>query len=239
MKFFENIAILFFDILDKYFHQRKILFFLKKNMSEVKIYIDIGSHKGSYTDLIQKNFDLEKAIMFEPQKKIYEFIKKKYSKNKKIKIYNCAISNFEKKQALYINKHDLTTSLTKINTNNKYLNLKAKLFGGTINEMILRKNMIKTLRLDKIIHKNKVKFIDLMKIDTEGHELQVLKGAGSILKLNTKFILIEFHNSNIFENYDAKKIDKYLTKNNFILKKTFKFPFTTWEDRIYRNTRVN
>ena len=67
----------------------------------------------------RKNFDLEKAIMFEPQKKIYEFIKKKYSKNKKIKIYNCAISNFEKKQALYINKHDLTTSLTKINTNNK------------------------------------------------------------------------------------------------------------------------
>ena len=30
--------------------------------------------------------------------------------------------------------------------------------------------------------KNNVKKIDLLKIDTEGHELQVLKGAGSFKK---------------------------------------------------------
>ena len=68
MKFLEKIAILFFDLIDKFFHQKKILNQLKKNISNMDIYIDVGSHKGSYVDLIYKNFNLKKILMFEPQK---------------------------------------------------------------------------------------------------------------------------------------------------------------------------
>lgn len=239
MKFFEKIAILFFDLIDKFFHQKKILTQLKKNISNIEIYIDVGSHKGSYVDLIMNNFNLKKILMFEPQTNIFKFIKKKYFKDKYIKIYNCALSDKEKKQTLYINKHDLTTSLTQINKKNNYLNLKATLFGGTINDMILDEKNIKTFRLDKMIKTNNIAKIDLLKIDTEGHELQVLKGTGSFLKSKVNFILIEFHNSNIFQNYDKNKIHKYLTNNNFKLKNTFKFPFTTWEDRIYQNKMID
>ena len=39
--------------------------------------------------------------------------------------------------------------------------------------MILSKNKVKTVKLEKLIKKNKIKKIDLLKIDTEGHELQV------------------------------------------------------------------
>jgi len=56
MKFFEKIAILFFDIIDKYFHQKEILKYLKENLKEIEIFFDIGSHKGLYTDLIINNF---------------------------------------------------------------------------------------------------------------------------------------------------------------------------------------
>jgi FkbM family methyltransferase len=239
MKYLEKIAILFFDIIDKYFHQKNILKFLKKNLKSVEIFFDIGSHKGSYTDLIIRNFETNKIIMIEPQRNIYKIIKKKYKKNKKIIIYNAAISDKNNKQILYINKHDLTSSLTQIDKKNRYLNLKAKLFGGSINEMILKKYSVKSYKLLEIIKKNKTKQIDLLKIDTEGHELQVLKGIGTYMKKKIGYILIEFHNSDIFLNYDAKKIHNHLKKNNFILKKTFKFPFTTWEDRIYQNKNYN
>jgi len=94
-------------------------------------------------------------------------------------------------------------------------------------------------RLLDIIKKNKISKIDLLKIDTEGHELQVLKGIGSYLKKNVNIMLIEIHNSDIFLNYNSRKIHNYLIKNEFKLKKTFKFPFTTWEDRIYQNKNFN
>ena len=235
MKLLEKIAIIFFDILDKYIHQRNIIKYLKQNLKNLEIFIDIGSHKGSYTDLIINNFYVKKVIMVEPQKNIYEHVKKKYLKDKRVKTYNLAVSDKKKRQALYINKHDLTSSLTEIDKKNNYLKLKAKLFGGSINDLIQNKYMVNSCKLSEIIKKNNVKKIDLLKIDTEGHELQVLKGAGSFLKNKVNFMLIEIHNSNIFLNYDAKKIHNYLKKNKFILKKRYKFPFTTWEDRIYQN----
>ena len=79
----------------------------------------------------------------------------------------------------------------------------------------------------------KIKSIDLLKIDTEGNELKVLKGLGKKIII-IKAILIEFHNNKIYKNYNSKLIHKYLLKNNFILKKKFHFPFTEWEDRIYQ-----
>ena len=129
----------------------------------------------------------------------------------------------------------MTSSLTQIDKKNNYLKLKAKLFGGSINDLIQNKYMVNSCKLSEIIKKNNIKKVDLLKIDTEGHELQVLRGAGAFLKEKVNFMLIEIHNSNIFLNYDAKKIHNYLKKNNFILKKRYKFPFTTWEDRIYQN----
>ncbi len=239
MKILEKIAIIFFDMIDKFFHQRKIIKNLKKNLDNLDVFFDIGSHKGTYTDLVIENFKVKKAVMVEPQKNIYKYIKKKYSKNKKVRIFNYAISDTKKPQILYINKHDLTSSLTQIDRKNSYLNLKARLFGGSINDLIHNKYIVNSCKLSDIIKKNRVNKIDLLKIDTEGHELQVLKGAGFFLKNRVKFILIEIHNSNIFLNYDAKKIHNYLKRNKFILKSRCKFPFTTWEDRIYQNNNLN
>ena len=62
MKILESLAIFFFDILDKYIHQKKILKNLKKNIKNINIFIDIGSHKGTYTDLILNNFRTKKNI---------------------------------------------------------------------------------------------------------------------------------------------------------------------------------
>ena len=109
----KNLAIIFFDLIDKYFHQKRIINFLKTHLKEINIFLDIGSHKGTYTDLILKNILVsEKLILIEPQKNIFDFIQNKYKNDRSINIYNYAISNKEKKMKLYINKHDLTSSLT-------------------------------------------------------------------------------------------------------------------------------
>ena len=175
--------------------------------------------------------------MFEPQIKIFEKIKKKYKNIKNIKIYNFAASNKVTIKKIYINQHDLTSSLSVINVkNNTYYKLKSKLFGTTSSGMISSEEKVKTINLSKIIKLNKIKTIDLAKIDTEGHELEVLKGFKNNIK-NVKYVLIEFRNDKIYRSYNSKKIHNYLIKNKFILKDIMKFPFTTWEDRFYFNSR--
>ena len=50
MKILKSLAIFIFDIIDKFIHQERILRSLKKNIHEIKTFIDVGSHKGTYTD---------------------------------------------------------------------------------------------------------------------------------------------------------------------------------------------
>jgi len=236
MKVIKFFAILIFDLIDKYFHQKKIINFIKRQDLDIKIFIDVGSHKGTYTDLVLNNFKNYKSYLFEPQKHIFRFLKKKYKKKRNIYIFNNALSDKKSLQELYINHHDLTSSLNKLDTKNNYLKLKAKLFSTTSKKMISRKEKIKTQKLIDVLKSKKINDIDLLKIDTEGHEFQVLRGLQKKIK-KVRYILIEFHNDEIYINYKPKKIHDYLIKNDFILKDTYKFPFTTWEDRFYINKK--
>ena len=58
-----KIAIIFFDIIDLYYHQKKILKFIKKNTINLKYFLDIGAYMGTYSDLIIKNFENCKILM--------------------------------------------------------------------------------------------------------------------------------------------------------------------------------
>ena len=142
-----------------------------------------------------------------------------------------------KKKKFYINRHDLTSSLVQIDEGDYYLSLKTKLFTSSNKQSLIKKVYdVQTKRLDAIIKKNNIKKIDLIKIDTEGHEKEVLLGLNKFIK-NIHYILIEFRRDKIYFNYNPKEINNYLYKNNFILKETFQFPFTSWEDRIYVNKK--
>ena len=232
MKILLNSLIFFFDFIDKFIHQKRILnFFLKKNL-KINFYVDVGCHKGSYADLFINNFKLKQIMMFEPQKDIFHYLRKKYRNFNRIKIINFAVSNKDGFKNLNLNHHDLTTTLSNFNKNNFYLKIKALLFG--VENMTYKKIKVKTIRLDKILSSNKFKKIDLLKVDTEGHELEVLVGLNKKIK-SVRYILIEFHNDFIYRKYNPSKIHNYLKKNNFSLEVKFKFPFTTWEDRIYLN----
>jgi FkbM family methyltransferase len=233
MNFFKSIAILLFTLLDKYVHQKRVIKYIKNNI-DVKLFIDVGAHKGTYSDLILKNYKNCKVHMFEPQKNIYNYIKKKYKKKKNITIYNNALSDTKSIKVLNINNHDLTSSLLELNKNNKYLKLKAKLFGTNLKGMISKLQKVKTVELGKILEKKLFKNgVDLVKIDTEGHELKVLKGLRKNIK-KIDYVMIEFHRGKTFKNYNPNLIHNYLVKNKFLLKKIYKFPFTNWEDRFYR-----
>ena len=231
MKILKKSAIFFFDIID-FYHQKKILNFFKKKKINIRSFVDVGSHKGKYFDLFAKDYKIKKSLLIEPQKQYFHYLKNKYKKFKNINIFNCAVSNKNGASLFYINHHDLTSSLNSLNHKNTFLKFKSRLFGVEPKNMIKKKVRVKITTLNNILKKIKIEHLDLVKIDTEGHELQVLQGIGKKIK-KIKIFLIEFRNDNVYRKYNSAKIHNNLIKNNFYLSKIFKFPFSTWEDRIY------
>ena len=91
-------------------------------------------------------------------------------------------------------------------------------------------------KLDNFFAENKIQSIDILKIDTEGFELQVVEGAKETLN-KTKIIVIEFQLHDMYLDYNSKKIEDLLIEKNFFLIKSLKFPFMKYEDRIYINKK--
>ena len=146
------------------------------------------------------------------------------------------ISNKKTLLKLKINKHEITSTFSQFNDTNKYLNYKAILFNSNLKNMTTNSENIEVFPLSLILQKNNLDSIDLIKIDTEGHEYEVLYGTGDYIK-KINYILVEFHIDKIYENYNPDKIHNFLLENGFTLQKKFSFPFTTWEDRLYKNSK--
>ncbi len=229
----EKILSFLIDIYDKNIHQVQIFSFLRK--IDIKIIFDVGAHKGEFLKSIKKLENYEKIYSFEPQKKIYEE-NRQLNEKYKISYLNLAISDYSGLKTLKINKKSSTSTFSEINSSSTWYKIKSLLISGNTKTSFISEEEVKTITLDDFCLENKVENIDLLKIDTEGHEKEVLAGANNLFsKKKVKYILIEFHSSKMYKNYDKIYIENLLFKNNFILLKKFKFPFLAFEDRLYRN----
>ena len=227
---FKKLFYFFYDLVDNLIHQKRIVKFIgNKN---IRIVLDIGAHKGEFLNHIKKIKSIRKVYSLEPQKMIFNELLKEID-NKKFFAYNVAISNNNGKQKMQINDFSMTSTLSKLNEKSQYYKIKNLIIGNKKKKF----EFIKTEKLDFFTKKRKLKNIDLLKIDTEGHELNVVKSGLKTLK-KTKYLLVEFRQNDLYLNYSSSLLHKMITKNNFELVKNFKFPMFSMEDRLYKNILI-
>ena len=185
--------------------------------------IDVGCNNGLYTYALSKNKNVNRILAFEPNKKITKKIID--YKNSKIKLYHIALSDKNTKKILKIpvvKNYELDgwASIEK----NIYDKCKFKKFNQI---------KVKTRKLDYYKFKN----IGFIKIDVEGHELSLLRGAINFFKKNKPDCLIEVKTENltkIKKFFKGLKLNyKYVNKNkfNFLFSKQ-NFFFST---KIFKN----
>ena len=228
---FKNLFFFFYDLVDNLIHQERIVKFIDNK--NVKIVVDIGAHKGEFLKHIKKIKSIRKVYSLEPQKKVYRELLKEID-NKKFFAYNIAISNRNGKQKMQINDFSMTSTLSKVNENSIYYKIKNLIIGNKKKKF----EYIKTEKLDLFTKKRKLNKIDLLKVDTEGHELNVVKSGLKTLK-KTRYLLIEFRQNDLYLNYSSQALHKIVLKNNFKLIKKFKFPLFSMEDRLYKNSSIS
>jgi FkbM family methyltransferase len=231
MNILKIFILLLLDLLRNYIHQPKILNYLK--ILDLKITFDIGAHEGETLEYLLKIKSVQTIYSFEPQISLYNKLVKKYNYDNRIILNNLALSNNSEEKIFFINSLSSTSSFSLLDNNSLWLKIKNII----LNQKNPIKNSIilKTSTIDNYVFRNNIDKINLLKIDTEGHELEVLMGAKiTINKNKVKYLLIEIHSSKMYKNYSKNKIEEFLKKNNFILLKTFKFPFHPFVDNLYK-----
>ena len=85
------------------------------------------------------------------------------------------------------------------------------------------------------IDKEKIDYINILKIDTEGFEFEILKGLKQKIEI-IDIIYFEHHYDNMVDKkYTFRDIHNHLNTNNFKRIYKIKMPFRKTFEYIYRN----
>ncbi len=236
-----KITILLLSIFD-FFNKRKILNFFKSKFINIDMIFDIGAHRGETLDLFYNNFKVKNYYAFEASPINFKFLEKKIFKLNKnnINIINKAAGNSEEETDFYQLDESSSSTMNKINHDSKYYKKKTFL----INLFSLGKSKtiefkLKPILLSDFIDSNNIKKIDILKIDTEGYELRVIKGLSKKIKI-VDYIYFEHHYDDMIKKgYTFSMINSYLMENGFTKVFKLKMFFRKSFEYIYQNTKTS
>ncbi len=233
----KNLVTIILDRLD-HFIQKKNIQVLKKNLSKkIDLYVDVGAHNGEMINTILNNFTVKKILAFEPNPECLNTLKK--IKKNNLKIFEFALGNKKGNVVLNIGYISSMSSINNIDNKSLYSKLKKIIIGIFFfkSSIYKKKIKIKVKTLSEILIKNKFKKIDLLKIDTEGYELNVLNGLEKFL-VKTKIILLECHyDDSLIKNYNLRSLNSFFINNRFKLISKNKMLLRKGYELIYKNQR--
>jgi len=181
-------------------------FIYKNKINPIPVIIDVGYNRGEFLADAYSVLGAElEFFAFEPNKNV------KDPNIENVYLFNIALGDTEKKGTLYVpyefKEKDNISRL-------------ASLYKRPIFEKItnceLQMMDVEITTLDIFVQEHSIQYIDYLKIDTEGHEINVLKGAETMFRLG-KVSAGQFEYGDCFkeQNYTIEDAVLWLKSNNY------------------------
>lgn len=176
------------------------------------IFFDIGANLGQTIKKMRNHFSNVKIYAFEPSINCFNSLKNKFV-DTNLSVHNFAVGS--NSGNLEFNEYSWSA-----------LNSLLKRAYGTAT--ILQTYIVEVITIDEFCRKNGVSYINLLKTDTEGYELNVLKGALNLMKQNKiQFVYVEiFFNENYVGQSSFGDIYNFLLENRFELVRFYDILYT-------------
>jgi len=236
VKFLVKFILNIFDNISK----KKVLSVLNNIFKDkINFIIDVGSHHGETIIFLNNNFKYNKIFAFEPSSYNYQVLKKKinFINNNNIFLINKGIGIKSEKKILTQYTDSSSCTYCPIKADSKYFLNKKKIFNFNENKEN-RTEETQTISLKVFMMDNKLPYINYLKTDTEGFELNVLKSLENFIN-RVKLIHFEHHYDDMYvKNYKFSDIHKYLLNNNFIQVYKFKMHFRKSFEYFYLNNSI-
>ena len=229
-----------------FFYQKKITIFLKKNLeARFDVLLDVGAHKGETISNFLKNFKIKNIYSFEASKNTYQILENNIGKieniykETNIEIFNFGIGNSVETKIFYELPDSNSSTFNLIDQKSSYFKRKNKILSFFFKKKFnIKEKYVSQIKLSQFIKNKELFKIDILKIDTEGYELDVLKGLEEKIKI-INFIYFEHHYDNMIKkNYKFSEIHEFLSHNDFYRVFKIKMPLRKSFDYIYKKKTV-
>jgi FkbM family methyltransferase len=222
------------DYFIGYRHIEKVIDFAKRyHLDTGYSIVDVGGSEGLTATMFAGNLKNNKVYVFEPIKQNYLKILEKSKRFSNIVPVNKALGNESGKTTINIASRVSSSSIFSLNSNPE-----SEIFSEILKKVSAEEIIIS--RLESEIPSDEK--ISILKIDVQGYELEVLKGAGNRIS-ETAFVILEMNNH---EGYKGSpkyfELDAYLRNAGLILIDIFpsthdNSKLVEW-DAIYGNSKL-
>jgi FkbM family methyltransferase len=222
-----NEALLFYPALKKFYRS-------EFGHGPLRV-IDVGANKGQTIDFFLSLSPGAEIWGFEPNKKLFSRLTRKYESNARIHLLSAGVSSKAGSMLFQENMLDETSTYEALNPDSEYLRRKARIMGVSPDEIIVDRYETDVTTLADFLLSAGLHEIDVLKIDVEGHEFQVLRGlfTGEMAQTRIRYIQLEHHEDDMYLSGDAAKIGELLHANGFEEVKRLKHAFGNFYEMIY------
>ena len=231
------------DINEKLFFERRLLRFYKEAIGKgAHTVIDVGANKGQSIDFFLKLNNACRIYAIEPNPELFEGLKNRYAIKQHVHLFRLGISNINGEREFQENVLDYTSSFEELNSSSAYLARKAKILGVDKSQLIVKRYPVHVMTLLDFIRHNKLPhIIDILKIDTEGHEYACLEGLfHPDLKSKIRYIQLENHTDDMYsKRIPYEKMKELLKVNGFFEEKVILHGYSRLEEVIFKNAHVS
>lgn len=190
------------------YHSVNEISLLRKILKPNMTFVDIGANQGEYTIFAAKRLVQGKVISFEPLSISYEHLKENIELNQfnNVITYNFALSDTKGYADIY------TSDDLEIHSSfNEGL---SSLYRSNYRNNLLEKVQVEVF--DSVWKNYQDLDLNIIKIDVEGSELPVLKGAINTLKKYKPLIILEINEETFHEaGYTKEELITFLEKLNY------------------------
>lgn len=177
------------------FNSHKTIEVLKKFLPENPIIVEAGAYDGRDTKKMVDQWPQCTIHAFEPLPEIYERLEKNTAHLPQVRRYPLALSDHNGQSLFYISewptKPGIASQAGSLHAPKERLEKSPLIFPRTAD--------VKTITLQTWAQENSISSIDLLWLDTQGHELSILKAADTMLR-NIKVVLAEVSFIESYEN---------------------------------------
>jgi FkbM family methyltransferase len=189
------------------------------------IVFDVGANVGQSIHSFRSQFPRCIIHSFEPSRTTFEILAQQASKLMDVHLWNFALGSVSAQMRFSENSHSEMSS---------FLPLSEFGWGKVTKEIVVE---VKTI--DQFCSDEHIDYIDILKSDTQGYDLEVFKGAeGTIRAKQIGLIYFEIIFSDMYEDLPSfSQIYEYLTTRDFLLVSFYQFHYqkqlASWADALF------
>ena len=176
------------------------------------VFLDVGAHAGSWSDYVLSRAPIAKLYSFEIVTEIRAGLQRKYRDQQNVHVMDFGLSSSE-------GHTDVTYNRTHHSTNAIVPHLDSRLFQH--DNISIERERIETG--DAFMRKEALDHIDFLKIDIEGHEVEVLKGFAETLDSDASPRVIQFEYGETYLTYPhtLREVYDILTPHGYSIGRVF------------------